>query len=325
MCFCCCTSRKAILIYMMVISIIAVIYGIIAMTNFGSSTKIYKFLKEKLDYLESYGGTDPDYDYDYLRRLDDLTYEDYEKLAQDTMDSISLIKIEELDSTEGTSTSIIGKLKTIENSLGIVLFIFPIIFLVVEIIFLVFSCGNKEFTPLPETTFNVLNAIKIICVIISIILIFLSILYGALLVLALMQYMILVTNIDSCLIRIIIGMIFGYYCFWFYITLSCGFCKERSLFKLVGSVEHPGTSARFDVNGNPINSVIQIQPVQPVQPVQPISHSNKRKASNRVTPKNQNQSVYQPLSLNSKNKPEQNVKIRSKKKRHSTNKVKVNK
>jgi hypothetical protein len=305
---------------MMIISIIACIYGIIAIANFGSNTKIYKALKEKLNYLESYGGTSTNFD--YLRRLADLTYEDYEELYQDVTDSISLYNIEELDSTEGTSTSIIGKLKTIENSLGIVLFIFPIIFLVVEIVFLVFSCGNKEFTPLPETTFNALNAIKIICLIFSIILIILSILYGALLALALMQYMILVINIDSCLIRIIIGMIFGYYCFWFYITISCGLCKERSLFKLVGSVEHPGTAAKFDANGNLINAVVQIQPVQPVQP---IAHSNRKKVSNRVIPKTQNQSVYQPLSLNSKSKVEQNVEIRGKKKRHSTKKVKVNK
>ena len=320
MCFCCCTSRKAIIIYMMVISIIAFIYGIIAMINFGSSTKIYKALKEKLDYLESSGGTSPNSD--YLRRLADYTYEDYEELAQDFTNSISLYHIEELESTEGISTSIIGNLKVIENGLGIILFIFPIIFLVVEIVFLVFSFGNKEFIPLPETTFKVLNAIKIVCQTFSIILIFLSILYGALLLLALLQYMILVINIDSCVIGIIIGMVFGYYGFWFYITLSCGFSKERKLFKLVGSVEHPGTAARFDANGNPITAGVQIQPVQPGQQIR---YSNKRKSSNRVIPKNQNQSVYQPLSLNSKNKAKQNDEIKVKKKKHPTNKVKVKK
>ena len=52
MCLCCCTTRKSILIYAVVISSFAFIYGIIAIANFGSSTDIYKALIEKLDYLD---------------------------------------------------------------------------------------------------------------------------------------------------------------------------------------------------------------------------------------------------------------------------------
>ena len=303
MCYCCCISRKGITIYMMVISIIAFIYGIVAMSYFGSSTKIYKALKEKLDSIESSGGSSK---YDYLRRLYPYGYgypysttaynKEYEELAKDILDSISLDYIKELNSTNGKSTSIIGNLKSIENALGVILFVFPIIFLVAEIVFLVFSCGDKEFTPLPVTTFKVLNAIKIICMTFSIIFIFLSILYGNLLAVALYQYMALVPNTDRCVIGIIVGMVFGYYSFWYYITLSSGFSKERALFLLVGSVENPGIGARFDANGNPIAPVAQTVN----QPSQPITYSNAQQVNNGVIPINQIQNAYQPLSLNSK-------------------------
>ena len=169
----------------------------------------------------------------------------------------------------------------------------PCIFLICEIVFLVFSYGNKEFTPLPITTFKVLNAIKIICLTLSIIFIFLSIIYGVILVFALFQYYTFVPNIDRYVIGIVIGMVFGYYSFWFYITLSCGFCKERALFPLVGTVENPGTGAKFDANGNTI--------VLLAQPIQSITYSNMYQGNNGFIPTNQDNSPYQPLSKNSKN------------------------
>ena len=302
MCYCCCISRKGITIYMMVISIIAFIYGIVAMSYFGSSTKIYKAFKKKLDSMESSRGSS---EYDYLRRLYPYGYpystttaynSEYQELAKDILDSISLEYINNLNSTKSQSTSVIGNLKAIENALGVILFVFPIIFFVAEIVFLVFSCGDKEFTPLSGTTFKVLNAIKIICLTFSIIFIFLSILYGNLLAVALYQYMALVPNTDRCVIGIIIGMVFGYYSFWYYITLSSGFSKERALFLLVGSVENPGIGARFDANGNPIAPVAQTVN----QPSQPITYSNAQQVNNGVIPINQIQNAYQPLSLNSK-------------------------
>lgn len=287
MCFCCCFSRNAILIYMMVISIIAFIYGIVAMSNFGSSTKIYKAFKAKLDSLPSSNNN-------YLRRLAPYGYSeaDYNELAKDVLDSISLQYINNMEKSD-KSSSLIGNLKAFENSIGVILFVFPCIFLICEIVFLVFACGNKEFTPLPITTFNVLNIIKIICVTLSTIFIFLSILYGVILVFALFQYYTFVPNIDRCVIGIVIGMVFGYYSFWFYITLSCGFCKERGLFLLVGTIENPGAGAKFDANGNPIVIV--------AQPVQPITYSNMYQGNNGLIPTNQANSPYQPLSINSKN------------------------
>ena len=309
MCYCCCISRQGITIYMMVISIIAFIYGIVAMSYFGSSTKIYKAFKEKLDSIKSSGGgsSSSSSRYNYLRRLYPYTNpypyngynKEYQELAKDVLDSISLEYINKLNSTSGQSTSVIGSLKSLENSLGVILFVFPIIFLIFEIVFLVFSCGDKEFTPLPGITFKVLNAIKIICLTFSIIFVFLSILYGNLLAVALYQYMALVPNTDRCVIGIIIGMVFGYYSFWYYITLASGFSKERALFLLVGSVENPGTGARFDANGNPIAPVVQTV-AQPVQPNQPVTYSNMLQVNSGVVPINQTQNAYQPLSLNSK-------------------------
>ena len=53
MCICCCNTRKSIIIYTIVITCFAIFYGIIVMINFGSRTKIYKALIDKLDYLEN--------------------------------------------------------------------------------------------------------------------------------------------------------------------------------------------------------------------------------------------------------------------------------
>lgn len=302
MCYCCCTTRKGILIYMMVISIFAFIYGIVAISYFGSSTDIYKYFKDKLDNLDksssssssgsSYTYGSGSYSYNYPIGYNRET----EKWAKAILDAISKEKIDNMDSTNRYSTSVIGSLKGIENGLGVVLFIFPIIFLIFEIVFLVFSCGNKEFTPLPETTYKVLYVIKTICQTFSIIFIFLSILYGVLLIIALSQYFSIVANTDSCVIGIIVGMVYGYYGFWYYITISVGFSKEKELTRLVGTVDNPGTGAKFDVNGNPIVPVVQAV----VQPVQPTTYSNLQQVNNGVIPFNQSQSAYQTLSLNSK-------------------------
>jgi len=293
MCYCCCTTRKGILIYMMVVSIIAFIYGIVAISYFGSSTDIYKYFKDKLDNLDKSSSSSSS----STRHLYTPTYNSQtEKWAKAILDTISKEKIDNIDSTNSYSTSVIGNLKGIENGLGVVLFIFPIIFLIFEIVFLVFSCGNKEFTPLPETTYKVLYVIKTICQTFSVIFIFLSILYGILLIIALSQYFSIVENTDSCVIGIIVGMVYGYYGFWYYITISVGFSKEKELARLVGTVDNPGTGAKFDVNGNPIVPVVQAV----VQPVQPTTYSNLQQINNGVIPMNQTQSAYQTLSLNSK-------------------------
>ena len=277
MCFCCCVTRKSILIYTVVISSFAFIYGIVAVSRFGSSTEIYKALIDKLKQLEeqSDSSSNSRNNYPYHKTKQNRRIDSYgnsynyggiynTKYALSILNSASYLAIQNLqkEDIQNKGYGFIKSLKGIENGLGVVLFIFPIIFLILEIVFLVFSCGIKEFKVLPSSTFNVLNALKIFCITISIILIFLSVLYGILLVIAIAQYISLVNIFDSCAYGIIIGMVYGYYGLWYYIILSCAFCSERTKFIAVGTVENPGPDAKYDGEGNPI--VKFVQPVQPV-------------------------------------------------------------
>ena len=315
MCFCCCVTRKSILIYAIVISSFAFIYGIVAISKFGSSTEIYKALINKLKELEkenqysSYSTSSTtsttkfNYDYDdyddyynnnynnynngynnnnnynynnnyngyYKTKAkrrnsnkndDDLYYSGVltgnpynNEVAKAILDSASYSQIQSLDSNDirKGGYGLIKSLKGIENGLGVILFIFPLIFLITEIIFMITICGIKEYQVLSDTAFKVFNAIRILCITLSTIFIFLSILYSVLLVVVLVQYIKLVTIIDSCVIGIIIGMVYGYYGLWYYIILSCAFCNERTLFLKVGCESNPGPDAQYRLNGEQIN------------------------------------------------------------------------
>jgi hypothetical protein len=283
MCFCCCTTRKSILIYLIVVSSFAFIYGIIAIAEFGSSTDIYDYLIKTLDRLENQGSSGSsrrlycypgDYGYPYCNSYD------YD-LAKSILDTASVAQIDQLtyEDISGKSYGLVKSLKGIENGLGVILFIFPIIFLAAEIVFLVFAWGNKEYQIMKTSTYNILYGIKIAAYALAIIFIFLAILYGILLIVALVQYIGLVKIFDSCAIGIVIGMVYGYYCFWYYIILSCGLASERNLFVGVGSEEKPGPNAQYDVNGNPIvraviaatPAIIGVSPQMVVQPVQPMT------------------------------------------------------
>ena len=80
-------------------------------------------------------------------------------------------------------------------------------------------CGIKEFQVLSDTVFKVFNAIRMLCITFSTILIFLSILYSILLVVVIAQYLHLIHIVDSCVIGVIIGVSYGYYGLWCYIIL----------------------------------------------------------------------------------------------------------
>ena len=280
MCFCCCTTRKSILIYLIVVTSFAFIYGIIAISQFGSSTDIYDYLIDKLDRLESSGSpSSSSGGWNGNRRLQSYNHPNTYQAAKVILDTASVSKIDSLtyEDINGKSYGMVKSLKGIENGLGVVLFIFPILFLVAEIVFLVFSWGNKEFQIMKTSTYNILYVLKIIAYALAIIFIFLAVLYGCLLIVALAQYISLVTFLDSCARGIIIGIVFGYYCFWYYIILSCGFASERNLFISIGSEEKPGANAQYDVNGNPIvrailsaQPVIGVNPQMVVQPIQPV-------------------------------------------------------
>lgn len=264
MCFCCCISRKSIIIYSIVITIIAFIYGIIAISEFGSKTEIYKYLVDTIEYLEEHK-TSRRLQY-YSPYYTNYYNYDYAKLI---LDSASKAKIDSLTMNilEEKGYGLIKSLKGIENGLGVLLFVFTIIFLAAEIVYLIFAWGTKEVQIMKTTLFNILNGVKIGVFTFAIIFIFLSILYGILLIAVLAQYINLIGFFDSCGIGMAVGIVYGYYCFWIFITLSCGFSKERSLFVEVGSEAKPGPKAEYDVNGNPIiKAVIPVQAVIVNQP-----------------------------------------------------------
>lgn len=176
MCFCCCTTRKSILIYSIVISSFAFIYGIVAISKFGSNTEIYKVLITKLKELESNTYSDSkssnsnnNFEYNSYsnyyktkskknRRIaydnDDYYYPNLygnSKYAEAILNSASYIVISNLrtDDLKIKKYNLIKSLKGIENGLGVILFIFPILFLGIEILFLIFTCGIKEYKVLP--------------------------------------------------------------------------------------------------------------------------------------------------------------------------------
>ena len=303
MCFCCCATRKSILIYAIVISSFAFIYGIITISKFGSKTDIYTFLIARIKELEnepdtpstiynnvySNGNSYNDYYYkiknNNTRRINnDDYYDDY--YADYYIDSYSKIMSLTKYVIDNSGYDFIIRLKGIENGLGTILFIFPLLFLIIEIVFLIFSWGIKEFKILPDKTFNIFNIIKIMCITFSIIFIFLSALYGVLLVWVFCEYICLIEILDSCATGIILGMIYGYYGLWYYIILSCAFCKERTHFLNVGCESKPGPEAKYDINGNPIvyNQQTNLPPQphisivsQPVFPQNPVIFAKQNK------------------------------------------------
>ena len=81
------------------------------------------------------------------------------------------------------------------------------------------------------------------------------------------QYLIFMENPDRCVLGMIIGIVFGWYSFIYYIILSCGFSREYTLFKEVRSVDKPGPKAQYDIFGNPIiRSTVVVQQVVGITP-----------------------------------------------------------
>ena len=137
MCIYCCLTRKSLLIYSIIISAIASIYGIAAISSYASKTDNYKILKELLDFYDEYKSI-------ISRRLDDY-YNSYTSnnevyLNKDYEARLNFLKVD----FDKHSYGIIRRLNGIENGLGTILFIFPIIFLVIEIAYLIFACGMEK-------------------------------------------------------------------------------------------------------------------------------------------------------------------------------------
>ena len=263
MCFCCCDTRKRILIYAIVISSLAFIFGIFVITKFGSRTDVYKALIKKIEFLEDkgYSSIFDDFSIYYNYYYDDDEYYDNSK---DDLDAASMAKILSIDYSylKNNSYGLIKRLEGFENGLGIILYIFSLLFLISEIVYIAFVCGIRETQLLKTITFNVFNIFKIITKILSIIFIFLGLLYCILLSFTLYEYIFFIENLDSCGTGIIIGIIFGFYNFINYIILASAFSIEYNLFKEVGSVDKPGPKAQYDVFGNQIiRTAIVVQQV----------------------------------------------------------------
>ena len=298
MCFCCCVTRKGILIYALVDSIVAFIFGIVAISLFGSKTDIYDALIARIDTLELYGKSESSsssssastycsnlytygtsdyrnciYYFSLKRKLASPSYtysnSEYYDLAESTLNQESLKNIMNLtyNDLEENDYSMVTSLKGIENGLGVVLFVFSLIFIIILVVYIILAWGIKETQLMRTTPYNILNGFKIGTMTLAIIFIFLAILYAVLLIVAMIEYISLVDNIDSCASGIIIGIIYGWYSFWYYIILSCALSREHTLFKEVGSELKPGPKAEYDVFGNPIiRQAVIVQQVVGVTP-----------------------------------------------------------
>ena len=257
MCFNCCITRKSILIYLIVMTSLAFIFGIVTISRFGSKTDIYKYVMARAEFLEKI---------ENCEFTDSLTFNyGIIKLASRynirkiDIDSFSEINNYTCSDLEEDDFVWIKRLKGFENGLGVVLFVFSILFLAVEILFLILIRGIKDSQLLPTKMFNAFNIIKLIVYILAIIFIFLSLIYGGFLSYIISQYTYSL-YLDTCAIGIIIGQFYGFFCFWVYIVLSCGFGKERNLFISVGCESNPGAIALYDVNGNPVVKPVIIVP-----------------------------------------------------------------
>ena len=236
---------------------LAFIFGIVTISRFGSKTDIYKYVMARSEFLEKI---------ENCEFTDSLTFNyGIIKLASRynirkiDIDSFSEINNYTCSDLEEDDFVWIKRLKGFENGLGVVLFVFSILFLAVEILFLILIRGIKDSQLLPTKMFNAFNIIKLIVYILAIIFIFLSLIYGGFLSYIISQYTYYL-YLDTCAIGIIIGQFYGFFCFWVYIVLSCGFGKERNLFISVGCESNPGAIALYDVNGNPIVKPVIIVP-----------------------------------------------------------------
>ena len=286
MCLCCCTTRKSIFIYVLIISIIGFIFGLIYISNFASSTTLYKMLIDKIKYLEAHNTNNNYYNSNYDFRRNDYYnsyspyYNDYNynynnynsyynnynsnynnDIIQKAKDLKTEINIESLtnENLNQNSYKLIKSLKGIEKGLGTILFIAPLIFFIFAIIFMISICGKRETQILTTQTFKLCSIIRIIVVILCVIFDLLSVVYFILLIIIYFQYTKLIDNHgDTCANKIILGIIYGGFSCWLNSNISNAFIKEAKLFEDVGEENKIGPSAEFDLNGNPIGRPVQI-------------------------------------------------------------------
>ena len=247
MCICCCSTRKTLIIYGIAITGIAFIYEIAVISNFASRTKNYKILIKEFEVYEAEASYDSNVN--YIEIYYDL-YNFY--LPYGDIEEFFIRYESDYQYIKKDSYGMIKRLKGIENGFVIPFFIFTIIFLTAEIVYLYFAYGIGEYQLLKEKTYKVLNILKIIIFIIPIILMPLSICFFALVLFSLALYLDFADSFDNCLAGMLMDILLGVYNIYFYLNLIFIFFKELTLFRKVGSEISPGENAFFDVNGNQI-------------------------------------------------------------------------
>ena len=268
MCFSCCTTRQTINTYLLVITISIFLYSLITYFQHASTTLLFNLLENKLNSQKIYSNDE----YITNRRIsstnddeyDIYISQNYKNYVNSLRDINSYIHISSLtyNDLEDKSYNVLNSLRKIEKGFGITFIIMHIIFLFFIFLFLCFSCGNKEYTLSSETSFNALSRLKSFFLILSILLIMVSLVYSTLLSCALVEYTQFIPNpnIDTFIQRIIIGMVYGIYGFFYYIIVFCGFTVEKNLFVQLGYQGNPGKLARYNNDGTPIIRNIPPEP-----------------------------------------------------------------
>ena len=260
MCICCCPDRKSLLIYAIVVTGATFIFGIITVALFGSSSTVHEYLVNIIDLAEEFKD-DPLGLYKFAAASSALAIGDYTMSLQDEISMEKILKID-YKYLKNKQYGVIKSLKGIDDSFGVILFIFSLLLLGTEIYYLIYVLGIKESQVLSEKMYNIMDKFKLVTYIVSIASIFLSLLYGILLIVAIAQYTNLIHNYDSCSSGIVCGILYSFFSFWVYITLYVIFGKERQLFISVGSSSKPGTGAVYDLYGNQyVRTVISSQVV----------------------------------------------------------------
>ena len=254
MCFCCCQTRFSLITYLIILSAIAFLYGIVTISNSGSNNKVYKVLVDRIKNLEKCKESCSVGSVNYYLSMRDIDNAYQTGDYQNLFDQATLSGISGMDYSfiKDKKTNLIKGLKGIDLGFGIVILIFIFCYIGAGILFWIYLRGVKEYQVLPAKTYTIFNIIRLVCIYSSLLLIAMSVLYVILLIATFAQYAKLLNVLNSITTGLILGIVFGIYCFFYFITTACGFYTERNKFVLVGSDEKPGPDAKYDINQNPI-------------------------------------------------------------------------
>lgn len=234
-------------------SSIGFIWGIIILSRFGSNTGIYKIIKARIDIYESQEKNENKNSNLYFPNFFNLRIKkfrnidenddkhdkyndiyDYNDLnSKDKQSYENILQLKPFD-FKFNSYGLIRNLKDIEIGIAVILFIFYFLFLGVEIFYLIYSLGDKEFKVLPNKIFFTMNYISLISFLSSFLLLILSIAYAVLLIIANSEYYKLVkVKNDNCYTSILLDYIYGFYGAFHFIVFAHGIAMLKENSKLL--------------------------------------------------------------------------------------------